>query len=67
MLGDPREGAGFFAAGDPILQKAFIASMFGLCVPMIVFAIARAQGKITLNKKLASDEKSFDEAFPQKN
>jgi AAT family amino acid transporter len=66
MVGDPREGAGFLAAGDPILQKAFIASMIGLCLPMIVFAIAKKQGKITMNQKLAIDEKSFDDTFPPK-
>lgn len=72
MLGDPRvffqgEGfGGYLASADPILQKAFVASIIAIAIPMIVFKIGQSMGKVNLSRKLHAEEKTFDELFPVK-
>ena len=69
MLGDPRTlfsggFSGYMGSGDPVLQKAFFASIAALVLPMVIFWIAERMGKVTLATKLHGSEKTFDQLFP---
>ena len=73
MLGDPRSLFGaeggiksYLGSGDPVLQSAFIASIFALVLPMLVFWLANKLGKVKLVTKLHGDERTFDDLFPAK-
>ncbi len=71
MLGDPRTllsggFAGYMGSGDPVLQKAFFASIVALVLPMVVFWIAQMMGKVKLTSTLHGKEKAFDELFPDR-
>ncbi len=73
MLGDPRSLFGaeggiksYLGSGDPVLQSAFIASIFALVLPMLVFWLANRLGKVKLITKLHGDERTFDDLFPAK-